>query len=502
MTAETTENSDQGEERVPTTVNGLDSVLNGGVIPGRSYMVRGQPGTGKTLLGLHFLSGPDSHDNAEGEALFVNLGESESDIRQDASTFGFDIEGISFLDLSPTSDFFSEEESYTIFPSDSVEGESVTNDITQEVLDLDPDRVFVDPLTQFRYLSADKFQFREQVLSFLQFLKEQGCTVFFTSQDTVAEPDDDLQFMSDGVISIEYDSDRRSIEVSKFRGSDFQGGSHSVRIDAQGMTVFPKLRPREHGMSFDPGQISSGIPEVDEVMKGGLERGTVTILSGPSGVGKTTLGAQFMKEAAGRGERSVMYMFEESTGTFLHRCKAINIPVSDMIERGTLAVEEVEALELTPEEFAMDVRREVEEEGADIVMIDGLQGYRLSLQGASDELTTEIHALGRYLKNMGVTTILVGEVSNITGEFHATDYEVSYLADNIIFLRYLEFEGELRKAIGVLKKRAGDFERSLREFEITSHGVKVGEPLSGLRGILQGTPEWADDSSSDDRDSD
>lgn len=500
MDTEPSRSSSATVERIPTNVSGLDTVLNGGVIPGRAYMVRGEPGTGKTLLGLHFLSGPDSDDGGEGDALFINLGESESDIRQDAKAFGFDIEDISFLDLSPSSDFFSESESYTIFPSEAVEDESVTKDITQEVLDLEPKRVFVDPLTQFRYLSADEFQFREQVLSFLQFLKEQGCTVLFTSQNTPATPDDDLQFMSDGIISLGYDSNRRTIEVSKFRGSDFQGGSHSVTIDEEGMTVFPKLLPGKHSAEFDPKPLASGVPEIDEVLKGGLERGTVTILSGPSGVGKTTLGAQFMKEAAGRGERSVIYMFEESTGTFRHRCDSINIPVSDMMDRGTLAVEEMEALELTPEEFAMDVRRQVEEEGASIVMIDGIQGYRLALKGESNQLTNEIHAIGRYLQNMGVTTILIGEVSNITGEFQATDYEVSYLADNILFLRYLEFEGELRKAIGVLKKRAGDFERSLREFEITRHGIKVGEPLSNLRGILQGTPDWVDDTESDDKD--
>lgn len=472
--------------RLRTGIRGFDDVVHGGFIPGRSYMIRGEPGTGKTLLGLHFLTADRDGD----PALFINLGESAADIRTDARRFGFDLENVQFLDLSPSSEFFVEDQSYDIFPADAMEDTSVTGDITEVVTDVDPSRVFVDPLTQFRYLASDEFQFREQVLSFLQFLKEQGCTVLFTSQNTPSTPDDDLQFMSDGIVTLGYTESRRTLEVTKLRGSDFRSGTHSVRIGEDGMTVYPELVPEDHGTRFSSEQLSSGVPEIDQLLNGGIERGTVSILSGPSGVGKTTLGSQFMKEAAGRGERSVLYMFEESRGTFLHRCEAINIPVSDMIDRGTLAVEEVEALELSPEEFASRVRHEVEEEGATIVMLDGLQGYRLSVQGAERALATKVHALGRYLQNMGVTTILVGEVSSITGDFEATDYEVSYLADNIVFLRYLEFEGEMRKAIGVLKKRAGDFERTLREFEITRHGIKVGEPLSGLRGILQGTPEW------------
>jgi circadian clock protein KaiC len=234
--------------------------------------------------------------------------------------------------------------------------------------------------------------------------------------------------------------------------------------------------------------IPSGIDAFDEMLGGGLERGTITILSGPSGAGKTTLGIQFMKEAATRGERSVVYAFEEQMDTLLHRCEKIGIPLGGMVRSGALSVVEVEPLRFSPGEFALMVRREVEERGTRIVMIDGIAGYRLTLAG--DDLVTQLHALGRYLKNMGVTVLLMNETEAITGEFRATEVGVSYLCDNLVFLRYLEMEGELRKAVGVLKKRVGDFARTLREISITCDGVKVGEPLAGLRGILTGTPEW------------
>jgi circadian clock protein KaiC len=177
----------------------------------------------------------------------------------------------------------------------------------------------------------------------------------------------------------------------------------------------------------------------------------------------------------------------------MQRSEAVNIPVAKMRERGTLTVEEVEPLQVSPQEFAQKVRHQVEQEGADIVMIDGIAGYKLGLQGDEDELVTHLHAVNRYLKNMGVSVILIDEVANITGEFQATNVGISYLADNIVFFRHLEIRGEMRKVIGVLKMRTSEFERTLREFEITEHGITVGEPLTQLRGILSGTPEWIDE---------
>jgi circadian clock protein KaiC len=223
------------------------------------------------------------------------------------------------------------------------------------------------------------------------------------------------------------------------------------------------------------------------MLGGGLERGTITIISGPSGVGKTTLGMQFMQATARRGERSVVYAFEEQLGTLVHRCEAVGIPIRGMMDGGSLSVLQVEPLRFSPGEFALLVRREVEEKGARVVMIDGISGYRLTLAG--DDLVSHLHALGRYLKNMGATLLLLNEMDSITGDFQATGVGLSYLCDNLIFLRYLEVDGEMRKAVGVLKKRVGDFEKTLRRFEITNAGPKLGPPLAGLRGVLTGMPE-------------
>jgi circadian clock protein KaiC len=353
---------------------------------------------------------------------------------------------------------------------------------------LKPKRVFLDAMTQFRYLASDEFQFRKQALSFLRYLVEQGATVLFTSEAGRESPDDDLQFMADGVIHLDFSAEGRTLGVSKFRGSDFRSGLHAMKLTATGVEVFPRLLPDNYQQEFVPEPLPSGVPELDELLHGGLERGTISIISGPTGVGKTTLGLQFMKEAAGRGERSVVYTFEERIDTLLSRAESVHIPVHAMIERGTLSVIQVEPLQWTPDEFARQVRQEVEEHGTRIVMLDSTSGYRLSLR--SGELVGHLHALCKYLQNMGVAVLLISEIEAITGEFRATEAGISYLADNIVFLRYLEVQGELRRAIGVLKKRLSSFERTLREIEITRYGIKVGKPLTELRGILRGTPEW------------
>jgi circadian clock protein KaiC len=301
-------------------------------------------------------------------------------------------------------------------------------------------------------------------------------------------PDDDLQFIADGVIQLEFNDDRRRIAVKKFRGSDFRPGFHTVALTGSGMQVFPRLLPDDHNIDFQPSQIPFGLKEMDELTHGGIERGAITIITGPSGVGKSTLGMQFTHAAAARGETSVVYLFEERRDSLIRRCDSIGLPVRDFIENGTLKLQHVEPLRFTADEFALMVRREVEEHQTRIVMIDSVAGYRLALR--DQDLVSHLHALAKYLQNMGVAVLLLNEVEAITGDFRVTDVGVSYMADNIIFLRYLELRGEMAKAIGVLKKRMTDFEKTLREITITAEGIKVGPKLTGLRGILSGAPEW------------
>lgn len=471
--------------RLSTGVSGLDEVLHGGFLPGRTYLVRGGPGTGKTILGLHFLTA----GSARGErTLFISAEEPTDQIVRDAQALHFDLEGIRFVDLTPGSEFFTKGQSYDVFTPAEVEREPTTRMIVDEIETVHPERVFLEAMTQFRYLSPDVFQYHKQVLSLLRFLEERGATVLFTSEGSDVTTDEHLQFLSDGVLNLESTPDmNRVISVNKFRGSDFEGGRHSVRLTDRGMDVYARLVPSRHGQQFIKDIVGSGIRGVDEQLHGGIERGTVTVITGPTGVGKTTLGLAFVEEAASRGERSFILLIEEAVETMLRRSDALGIPTRAMIERGALSAMHVEALRYSPDELAHLVRCEVEKHQTKIVMIDSVAGYRMCIRG--EELAKHLHALCAYLRNMGITVLLVNETETIAGALSGTDIGISHLADNVIFLRYVELRGRLERAIGVLKKRVSGFETTLREFEISPLGIRVGRPLTEITGILSGYPE-------------
>jgi len=482
------ENSNR-QSRIPTGVPGFDRILNGGYLPETATLVRGPPGSGKSIFSLHFLA---AGLNAGETCLYINLGEPEQYILETAQEFGIDIDALDVLNLSASSDQFHGEETYTLFESSEVETPAFVEDIRAEIQAVEPDRVVIDPVTEFRYLAPDQHQFRSQILSLVNLVKDEDATVVLTSQAADSMPDDDLQFLVDAVVNIESHPDRRLVRVSKFRGSSVRSGNHTLQITDEGMQVWSQLDPNRHERAHSSAKLSSGVPELDSLLSGGVTTGTITFLSGPTGVGKTTTGLQFMKEATGRGQRSVLYSFEEDRHTLFERAESVNIPITDMVDQGTLNVEVIGPEELSVDEFTHHIRTEVEDNGTEIVMIDGTSGFEQSLRGVSADPMRDLVKIGRYLRNMGVTGLVTNEVHQITGEFRATDQRMSFLADSIIVLRHVEYKGSLRKVIGVLKMRTSDYENQLRELEITEHGLRVGESLPELRGILTGTPTWND----------
>jgi circadian clock protein KaiC len=477
-------------ERIRTGVPRADGVLEGGLLSESAALVRGPPGAGKTIFGLHFLTAGDDRGGAD---LYINLGEPTAYLERTADDFGFEVDSVAFLDLSPSGDQFQTDSTYDLFRSGEVETPPLVEAIREEVETVDPDRVVIDPVTEIRHLTPDERQFRTQILSLIDFLKGTGATVLLTSQAAPSISDDDLQFLVDAVLNLDTERDRRTLQISKFRGSSAKSGPHTVTIDDDGMAVWPRLGPVDHGRDGAMERLSSGVPELDSLLGGGITTGTIAFLSGPTGVGKTTTGLHFLKEAAARDRRSVLYSFEEGRRTILERAEAVGVPVREMIDAGTLAIEEIGPDELTVDEFVHGLRTEVEDESAEIVMIDGVTGYERAFRRSGGDPEHQLVKVGRYLREMNVTGLVTNEVHRITGEFRATERNVSHLADSIVVLRHVEYKGELRKVIGVLKMRTSDFERSLRTLDITEDGLAVGEPLSDLRGILTGTPDWSDD---------
>ena len=476
-----------GQQRIQTGVPNAETVLNGGLLPESATLVRGTPGAGKTIFGLHFLTASNE------PAVYINLGEPTAYLERTAAQFGLETNHIEFLDLSPSGAEFQGDQSYDLFESGEVETTPMVEKIRQTVDTVEPTRVLIDPVTELRYLAPDERQFRTQVLSLIDFLKSKGATVVLTSQAAASVTDDDLQFLVDSVLSLESTAERRTLTVPKFRGSDSRRGPHTVTIDDTGMQLWPTLNPSAHYREGELSTLSSGVDELDSLLGGGMTTGTVSFLTGPTGVGKTTTGVAFLAEAARTGQRAVLYAFEESRRTLFARAEAIGIPLEAYADDGLLTVEEIGTDELTVDEFTHRIRTEVERKETDVVMIDGVSGYERAFRGMGGDPARELIKIGRYLRNMNTTGIVVNEVHQITGDFRATEHQVSHLADDIIVLRHVEYRGELRKVIGVLKKRTGDFESTLRTLEITDEGLTVGEPLTNLRRILTGTPDWNDD---------
>ena len=469
-------------------VFGIDEILNGGLIPNRFYLIRGGPGTGKTTLGLHFLL--EGIKNNE-DILFVTFIEPAEKIKQNAENFGFNLNKVNFLDLNPGADFFQEGQDYDILASDQMEQKPLIEKITKAIEKIKPDRIFFDGITQLKYLATDKFKFRKQLLSLMQFTMKFNSTMVLTSEASDSNPDDDLQFLVDGVINLklEKESSLHTISVSKMRGTSIRKGKHSFKFTDEGIEVFTNLEGEHIKKTVSQGQLSSGIPEIDKMLFGGLERGTSTIITGPTGAGKTTLGAQFITNNSQTGQ-SILYSFEEAEESLKERLSNINIPIKSMVEKEKLFVKEINPINYTLNEFLQLVRRDVEENDISLLMLDSITGFYMLLEDDNfSNKNKQLYNLLEYLRSYNISVILINEVKDITGDFRVTDNKSSYLSDNIIFLRHLELNGELQKAIGILKKRMSNFENRLRQFEITGSGIKVGEPLEGLRGILSGNPE-------------
>ena len=478
------------DDRLSTGITELDEVLGGGLLPYRTYLVRGNPGSGKTTLGLHFLT----EGTKRGEtALLISIGGFEEQVRRDAASQGLDLSAVTFLDMSLSAELFSEQKQYQAVSPDDIKRENIIYTVIQQVKRLHPQRVFLDSMSQLRRLTPNALQYRRQVFAFLQFFSTQGSTAIITSESVDSAADEDLQVICDGIITLHSSSEKHILSVNKYRGSSFRRGDHTIRLSEKGMQVFPHLLPEKFPQkTFRLESLSSGVPGLDALLHGGLERGTVSILTGPSGVGKTSMGLLFMKEAVARGERSLVYIFDEAEETLLHRCETINIPVRSMVKQGKLLISRVEPAHFTPDEFAYSVRKEIEREATSMVMFDSISGYRLSMRG--EDMVPHLHALCQYLQNYGLTVLLINDIEAITGGFRATEIGISYMADNIVFLRYLEIHGEIHRTVGVLKKRMTGFERALRKWEIIPDGITVGPPMTNLRGILGGIPELIENS--------
>jgi circadian clock protein KaiC len=481
-------------EFLSSGVPGLDSVMAGGYPENHLFLIEGDPGTGKTTLALQFLL----EGLRRGErGLYITLSESAAELMGVAQSHGWSLEGIEVFELMPDEDALSPDSQYTVFHPSEVELTSTTQAIFEAVERAKPTRIVVDSLSEMRLLARDSLRYRRQILGFKQFFTHHRATVLLLDDRTSEDGDTQLRSLAHGVLLLEqlaldYGAERRKLRVVKMRGVRYRGGYHDYSIRTGGLEVFPRLVAAEHHTPFERASVESGLSELDTLLGGGLDRGTSTLIMGPAGAGKTILSTQFACAAAHRGDHVAFYLFDERLGTFIDRADRLGMPFQRQLAEGQILLRQIDPAEVSPGEFAHAVVATVERENTQLVVIDSLNGY---ISAMPDErfLDIRLHELLSYLAQRGVTTVLTLAQHGMFASPAGSQAEVSYLADSLLSLRFFEAFGQVRQAISVLKKRSGAHEHTIREFQISDRGVRVGEPLHAFQGVLTGVPDYVGD---------
>jgi circadian clock protein KaiC len=486
----TTRDPEPTNGKVPIGIEGLDELLDGGLTPNRMYLIEGDPGTGKTTLAIQFLL--NGRDRGE-RTLLVTLSETAVEMRAAAASHGWSLDGIELFELA-SADGIKPNEQYTLYHPAEVELGETVKAVLEVIARAQPTRVVFDSLSELRLLARDPLRYRRQILALKQFFAGRDCTVLLLDDHADAQADLQLRSISHGVVLLEqlpfeYGRARRRIRIVKVRGVPTVEGFHDFLIRRGGLRVFPQLRaPQGYAPSKEP--ISSGIPELDQLLGGGLNWGTTTLLMAPAGAGKSTIAAQYLSAVTTSGSiRAAAYLFDERLRTFVDRCDALGMQMSERVADGRISVAQIEPGDLSPGEFSYRVRDDVETRGARAVVIDSLNGYLQAIP-QSDTPLARVHELISYLNERGVLTLLILAQHGIVGPMMSAPLDVSYLADCVIMLRFFEARGSVRRAISVVKKRSGHHESTIREFQLGPDRVRVGGALSEFQGVLTGVPRF------------
>jgi circadian clock protein KaiC len=475
-----------------TGIAGLDDVLRGGLPRNRMYLVQGDPGSGKTTLGLQFLRAGKRRGE---KGMYISLSETHDEIVSVAASHGWSLDGVHMVEMTAAEQQETLQDENTLFEPSEVELRELMASLLADVERTGAERVVLDSLSEMRLLSQTSLRYRRQVLALKQFFSGRQCTVLMLDDRTTEDDDRQLQSLAHGVISLEsrpleYGDERRRLRVVKLRGVRPRGGYHELAIMTGGLQVFPRLVAAEHRLDGLRDIVPSGVTELDALLGGGIHRGTATLVMGPAGSGKSTLALRFALAAAERGEPVALFAFDERPDTMLMRLDSVGMSLRKHLDSGRVTLRQIDPAEMGPSEFTWAVRTSIERDRARLVVVDSLNGL-MNAMPEERTLTMQLHEMLSYLGQVGVTSFLVMAQHGLPGQQLVSPSDVSYIADTVLLLRYFESEGKVRKAISVMKKRSGAHEETIREYSLGAPGgVRIGQPLSAFRGVLTGVPEF------------
>jgi circadian clock protein KaiC len=481
----------ESPQRASTGITGLDDILGGGLTRNRLHLLEGSPGTGKTTIALQFLMAGAQVGEV---GIYISLAETEEELRDGIKSHGWVVlPGVEIFELMPPESVLDSDQHQSLLYSSDLELGETTKLIFEAIERLKPKRVVIDSLSDIRLLAQSSLRYRRQILALKHYFARHQSTVIMLDDLTTETNDRAVHSIAHSVIHLEqlapiYGADRRRLRIGKCRGQSFRGGYHDYVIKTGGIEVFPRLVAAEHRTGFVGQVMQSGIGELDALLGGGITSGSSTLILGPAGAGKSLLTLQYIQAAVTRGERAALFVFDEELGLLINRAHSLGIDLQQMRKAGKLFIQQMDAAELSPGEFAYEVRHVVDRERILTVVIDSLNGYTAAMP-EEQYLILHLHELLQYLNRQGAATFLTLAQQGMMGDMRAP-VDVTYIADTVILLRYFEAMGRIRRAISVVKKRTGAHEDTIRELRIGNNGIMVGTPLTEFQGVLRGVPNY------------